>query len=180
MYVDGVKVDTINQYGALTWQKSWTSASYALAERTVRFVHAGGGTYVDVDVIEIFGPDTTAPAAITNLSAVTGSPGGSVELGWTAVGDDGSSGTASSYLVRYSTSAINNGTDWTNATAFANTLIPKAAGQAESLTVTGLTPGTTYYFAVRAQDEKPNLGGLSNSPSAAAKIPPPPVGPGII
>ena len=181
VYVDGIKVDTINQYGLLTWQNSWTSASYSLGDHTVRFVHAGEGTYIDVDAIEIIGPDVTAPAAITNLSAVTGSPGGSVELTWTAVGDDGSTGTASSYLVRYSTSAINNGTDWTNATAFANTLVPKAAGQAESLTVTGLTPGTTYYFAVRARDESPslNLGALSNSPSAAAKIPPPPVGAGI-
>ena len=75
--------------------------------------------------------------------------------------------------MRYSTSAINNESAWNNATVFANTLTPKAAGQAESLTVTGLTPGTTYYFAVRAQDEEPNLGGLSNSPSASAQLPVP-------
>ena len=53
VYVDGVKVNTINQYGPLTWQKSWTSASYANSVHTVRFVHAGGGTFVDVDVITI-------------------------------------------------------------------------------------------------------------------------------
>jgi RHS repeat-associated protein len=32
-----------------------------------------------------------------------------------------------------------------------------------------LTAGTTYFFAVRAQDEVPNLAGLSNSPSAVAR-----------
>ena len=38
------------------------------------------------------------------------------------------------------------------------------------MTVNGLTPGDTYYFAVRAQDEVPNTGGLSNSPSAVASL----------
>jgi hypothetical protein len=53
VYVDGVKVHTINAYGPLTWQKSWTSATYPYGVHTVRFVHAGGGTYVDVDAITI-------------------------------------------------------------------------------------------------------------------------------
>jgi hypothetical protein len=92
-----------------------------------------------------------------------------------APGDDGTSGTASSYLVRYSTSAISDQTAWNNATAVtAGVPTPKAAGGAESMLVDGLTPGTTYYFAVRAQDEVPNLGALSNSPSAVANNTPPP------
>ena len=37
------------------------------------------------------------------------------------------------------------------------------------MTVTGLHPGSTYYFAVRAQDDVPNLGDLSNSPSGTTK-----------
>jgi hypothetical protein len=37
------------------------------------------------------------------------------------------------------------------------------------MTVTGLTPGQTYYFAMKTQDEVPNTSTLSNSPSAAAK-----------
>jgi hypothetical protein len=36
------------------------------------------------------------------------------------------------------------------------------------MTVSGLTAGQTYRFAVRAQDEQGNLGALSNSPGAAA------------
>ena len=133
VYLDGVKVATINQYGPLSWQKSWTSASYANGVHTLRFVHAGGA-YVDVDAITIIAPlDTVLPAAISTLAAATGTTTGAVDLSWTAVGDDGSSGTATSYLVRYSTSAINNESAWNNATVFANTLTPKAAGQAESL-----------------------------------------------
>ena len=33
---------------------------------------------------------------------------------------------------------------------------PKAAGQAESFTVTGLSANTTYYFALKVADEVPN------------------------
>ena len=49
--------------------------------------------------------DTTPPATIANLatSNVTNS---SVTLTWTAPGDDGSTGTASSYEIRYAKSSI--------------------------------------------------------------------------
>jgi hypothetical protein len=174
VYIDGIKEDTIDPNGPVMWQWQWASAVLSNETHTVRFVHAGGGTYIDIDAIEILGPDLTAPAAITDLGAATGSTSGSVDLTWTAVGDDGNTGTASSYLVRYSTSAISDETAWNNATSFTNSLAPKEAGQAESLTVFGLTPGTTYYFAVRAQDEVPQLGNLSNSPSAMANADLPP------
>ena len=41
------------------------------------------------------------------------------------------------------------------------------------MTVTGLTPGALYYFAVRAQDAASNLGDISNSSSAPAAAPAP-------
>ena len=111
--------------------------------------------------------DTTAPAAITYLAAETGS----VDLSWTAPGEDGSTGTASSYLVRTSASAILTETDWDNATVVGNGIpTPQAASASEQMTVSDLTPGSTFYFAIRAQDEVPNLGGLSNSPSAMAGL----------
>jgi len=63
------------------------------------------------------------------------------------------------------------------ATLFVNSLVPMVPGETENLTVTGLTPDQTYYFAVRAQDDGGDLGDLSNSPSATAYLVPPP-GPG--
>ena len=71
--------------------------------------------------------------------------------------------------MRYSASAISDETAWTNATPVSSGVpTPQVAGSSEQMVVTGLTGGTTYYFAIRAQDEIPNLGGLSNSPSGIA------------
>ncbi len=50
--------------------------------------------------------DTTPPAAVTNL-AISNITATSVLLSWTAPGDDGNTGTATTYDVRYSSSAIN-------------------------------------------------------------------------
>jgi len=34
-------------------QQMYTSPTYAAGNHTVRFVHAGGGTYIDVDAIQV-------------------------------------------------------------------------------------------------------------------------------
>lgn len=116
-------------------------------------------------------PDTTSPAKIDTLSAQTGNIGGSVDLTWTAPGDDGTTGAATAYLIRYSATTITTESDWENATVYQHDVqVPSLAGTQEKLTVRGLTPEQTYYFAVRALDEASNLGGLSNIPSAQAKI----------
>jgi hypothetical protein len=172
IFVDNVKITSLNMYNAtLSWQKAWTSPTFASGTHTIRLVNVSA--YTDIDAISILDAtilDVTPPAAIANLAAATGPSAGSVNLAWTAPGDDGTTGTATSYLVRYSTSAISNETTWNAATPVTSGIpTPAAATTAQSMTVTGLTPGNTYYFAVRAQDEVPNLGGLSNSPSAQAK-----------
>jgi hypothetical protein len=84
-----------------------------------------------------------------------------VTLHWTAPGDDGEDGTASVYDIRYYTSPIDAG-NWDLAVQCSGEPSPQAAGSAESFTVTGLTPGTTYYLAVRSADEVPNWSELSN------------------
>ncbi|MGE5774931.1 MAG: choice-of-anchor Q domain-containing protein [Chloroflexota bacterium] len=55
VYVDGVLVDTIDQYNATRiWQASWTSGDLGTGVHTVRLVHAGPtGTQVDVDAITV-------------------------------------------------------------------------------------------------------------------------------
>lgn len=119
--------------------------------------------------------DTTAPSAISTL-ATGAATSSSVVLSWTAVGDDAGTGTATSYDVRYSTSVINAG-NFNSATVFPQTMTPQASGGAESLTVTGLAASTTYYFAVKAGDEVPNWGAISNvvnkATTAAADVTPP-------
>src|SRR5207244_10654738 len=60
-----------------------------------------------------YGKDTRRPARITDLRAAGGA--GSVTLGWTAVGDDGRCGTATSYDLRASATPITR-TNFTSAT----------------------------------------------------------------
>ncbi|HSD83653.1 MAG TPA: carbohydrate-binding protein, partial [Anaerolineae bacterium] len=56
VYLDGQKIDTINTYSASTqWQQTYTSPTFAAGSHTVRFVHAGGNTYIDIDAIQISG-----------------------------------------------------------------------------------------------------------------------------
>ncbi len=105
--------------------------------------------------------DVTAPAAVTNL-AVTLSSNHPPTLTWTAPGDDGNTGTAMAYSIRYSTSQITDDATFAAATEIAGVPAPKPAGSAESLPVTGLAPSTTYWFALKTADETPNWSALSN------------------
>jgi len=111
-------------------------------------------------------PDVTAPAAISDL-ATGAATVSTIELTWTAVGDDGTTGTATSYDIRYSTSNISNDTDFNNATQVTGDPSPKLAGSGESFTVTGLSAATSYYFAIKVADEAPNSSTLSNVPSTS-------------
>ncbi|UCD64234.1 MAG: fibronectin type III domain-containing protein [Candidatus Zixiibacteriota bacterium] len=100
------------------------------------------------------------PCVHASLTAPGATPN-SVTLSWTAPGDDGGVGTATVYDVRYSTSYITDA-NWDQATQVAGEPAPQPAGSAETLTVTGLDPSTTYYFAVKTADEVPNWSPLSN------------------
>ena len=104
--------------------------------------------------------DTTAPAAVSDLSviAVTDS---SATLQWTAPGDDGTEGKASQYDVRYATEEITE-QNWSQAVAVAGVPSPGIAGSKETFTVAGLDPETVYSFALKTADEVPNWSALSN------------------
>ena len=118
-------------------------------------------------------PDTTAPAAISNLAATPSTTSGTnVTLTWTAPGDDGNTGTATTYDIRYSSSIIDTDTKFNSATQCTGEPAPKAAGGSETFTVTGLTEGITYYFAIKTGDEVPNWSPLSNSPNAKPSVAP--------
>lgn len=105
--------------------------------------------------------DSTKPGIIDTLTIKSVS-GNSVTLEWVATGDDGSSGTASSYDIRYSTTAIT-ASNWSSRTQATGEPSPASPGTTQSFTVTGLTAETRYYFAIRALDEADNISDLSTS-----------------
>ena len=117
---------------------------------------------VRVDAIAL--REATAPAAIANLAAGTATAS-TIPLTWTAPGDDGATGTATSYDVRYATAAITEAT-WAAATPVTGEPAPGVAGTAQSFTLTGLASATTYYVAVKTTDESGNVAALSNVASA--------------
>jgi len=170
IYVDNVLQTSIDQSGSTTqFQQRWASPVFTDGLHDLRLVQVSSAR-VSVDGIQIFGPpDLTNPASISDLGAATGPTGGSVTLTFTAPGDDGATGTATSYLVRYAASAITDESAWDAAQSAVGIPAPKTAGSSESIDIFGLSPGITYYFAVRALDEASNMGDLSNSPSAEAK-----------
>ena len=85
----------------------------------------------------------------------------SISVSWTTPGDDSLSGTASQFDLRYSTSAIT-ASNFASATRWTGTPTPAAPGTRQSANVTGLSPNTTYYFAIKTGDEVPNWSGISN------------------
>jgi len=125
-------------------------------------VNEGATTTVNFTLTPI-PPDTTSPSAVIDLSTSNPTPH-SITLTWTAPGDDGNNGTASQYDIRYSTSEITE-ENWNSATQCTGVPAPKPAGSSETFTVTGLSPNTTYYFALKTADEVPNWSPISNSPS---------------
>jgi chitodextrinase len=85
----------------------------------------------------------------------------SIALSWTTPGDDSLTGLAAQFDLRYSTSPITV-VNFASATRWLGTPTPAAPGTRQSVTVTGLSANTTYYFAIKTADEVPNWSGVSN------------------
>src|SRR6185436_17419471 len=94
-----------------------------------------------------------SPANVSDLSVdnAAATPT-SVTLRLTATGDDGPTGTAYLYDVRYSSAPINVG-NFAQATIANGETVPKPSGVPDSIVVPNLRPDTTYYFALRVGDE---------------------------
>jgi len=107
--------------------------------------------------------DYTAPAAVSNLS-ITEVVTGSVSLSWSATGDDGLTGRAASYDLRYSPEPLTP-FNWGSATQVISPTTPAPTGATQTMTANDL-PSGQHYFAIRAVDEENNVGPVSNSPGA--------------
>ena len=137
-----------------------------LSDGTLAFI-TNGGYYVHRQALAWRGKtDGMPPKRIGDL-ATSNPTAESITLTWTAPGDDGRTGAATSYDVRFSKTPIGGEASWAGAWSAAQSLTPSASGSSETLVVSGLEASTTYYFAVRAVDEQHNMGALSNAATAA-------------
>jgi len=104
-----------------------------------------------------------APALVSDLAVIESNEASQAKLTiqWTATGDDGNSGTATSYEIRYSTSFIT-ANNFESATLVTNPPVPAPAGNVQNHSLANLTPGTTYYVAMKVTDERGNVSPLSN------------------
>ena len=96
-----------------------------------------------------------------------------VQLSWTAPGDDGLIGRAAAYELRWSASPINNA-NVLSASRVLNLRTPSPAGARDSISVTVPVTGAPIYFVVRTADAAGNWSGVSNNatlPGTTAQLP---------
>lgn len=108
--------------------------------------------------------DTAPPDPVKDLR-MESSTDSSVTMAWTAPGDDGMSGTVSQYDMRMDTRPINPD-EALLAPVIGGEPDPAPGGETQRMTIIGLTPSTTYWFAVRAQDRVGNVSPFSNVASS--------------
>ena len=107
-------------------------------------------------------PDNTPPATVSDGGAGAGYS--TAVYYWTAPGGDGMTGQAVEYDLRYALSSINEG-NFLSASRI-SVPAPAPAGTPECVTINGLIPCATYYFAIKARDICGNWSAVSNSASA--------------
>jgi len=123
--------------------------------------------------------DTTPPSSIDDLTT-TFCNHELCSFQWSAPGDDGNTGTASAYDMRYSRSPINAG-NFLSANQASGEPQPQAlAGATDIMNVTGLNSETTYYFAIRTRDEAYNWSPISNIESNTTDAIPDTTPPGTV
>ena len=159
IYRGGVQIDTTTLVSySNTGLSPSTSYSYTVAAYDAAGNISSQSTSASATTQAIV--DTTPPANVSDLSASNISFT-SLQLNWTAPGNDGSVGTAASYDIRYSTSPITL-SNWSSAIQATGEPAPSVAGTAQSMTISGLTANTPYHFIIRTTDAVGNTSGLSN------------------
>ena len=141
-----------------------THGTYTIGFRVLDSEGAWSDAATETLVVD---PDAP-PGEIDDLEAEPhGSVDGAVNLTWTAVAEDDidTLGAATEYIIKYSDGDIEGETSFDNADDPPNEddfPEPGDPGATDSFTVTGLTNGEKYYFAVIAIDSSGKKGDLSN------------------
>lgn len=170
-------------YGSQTTSKTGTSHAFTISNLSqsttynyrVTATDLAGNTTQSVNrtftTLTAVNPDLTPPAQTTNLTSsnITQT---SADLSWTAPGDNGTTGQAASYDVRYSTTPLSALT-WNTATMVTGEPTPLMAGQSQSMTLVGLSPSQTYYVALTTTDAAGNTSTLSNVATVTTASPTP-------
>jgi hypothetical protein len=127
------------------------------------------GWFIDDFVMIV--SDATPPVAISDLDANTpGLSGCTVE--WSSPFDDDISGKAASFDLRYSTATIT-AANFATATQVSGEPVPAAPGTPHTVNITGLNPGTQYYFAIKSTDVAGNTSAISNIATVTTTALPP-------
>jgi hypothetical protein len=166
----GGRTDCSAPAGASRWgDPMFTNATYANFNPMPRSGSAAVGSQWKDGYVGAVNPsglpaDVTPPAAVVDLGFGQISDR-TVEIVWTAPGDDGMSGSAAQYDLRWSTSPIT-AANFASATPVSPPPVVLAAGSGQSYLLSGLTPNTRYYVALRTMDEAGNWSTISNLPNA--------------
>lgn len=99
---------------------------------------------------------------------------GEIKLIFTAPYDDSSDEPVLAYIIKYATYSLTED-NWSapSSSLAVQNIIPGAYNSSEEQIVTGLYPGTTFYFAMKAVDEAGNISVISLVKSAPARDNPP-------
>src|SRR3989339_1251823 len=152
-------------YTYSTILSSGTNYTYYFEAYDVWSASATGTATSLIDAPDLL--DVTIPVNIVNLTALTNSTLGSALLTWTAPSDD--AGAVLSYVLKYSINQITNQDDFNNATTYTQSWTPANPGEAESKTLTNISGGATYYFAIESIDTSSNTSIISNVSSCFVK-----------
>jgi len=125
----------------------------------------------NTDSVSITAPDVTPPATPFVTASLWREDG--VRVVFVAPGNDGSSGRAASYDVRFRTDPGISFSTWDDQGVQSQTYrvtgegAPRASGSSDTVYVYGLRPGRVYWFAMTATDSTGNVSGISNADSVA-------------
>jgi predicted nucleotidyltransferase len=143
--------DGNSKHGVMLHTLSQTNTTYYFK---VKAVDAGLRESAWSDTASLYSlVASSVPSAVADLSTAAVSRDGQIRLTWTAPLNITAAGNAA-FDLRYSTvSAITNDTQFNNATAVTGEPTPDGPGLPYSMALTNLTPGVTYYFAMKSSND---------------------------
>ena len=163
--VDGFYSEVVSYW----FEANWTSDSTAFNDFYIKAEKDGdtASTTLSVSptsdsvvlVIEGIGGEGP-PDAVTDLNAVPGSVGGTIELTWTSPDNN-----IEYYIIKYDTILITTD-NWADANTSPDPPEPLGSGNEQEHTVINLDKGLQYYTAIRAYDSDSTASDLSNVPQS--------------